>query len=667
MIRSLSDARRICAALVLVAAAWPPIRALGEEANAPASPTRIMPLDEVRVGMKGYGLTVFQGDTIEPFAVEVVSVMRDFGPKRGMIWIICPDDRMQHSGPVAGMSGSPIYVWDEAEPQQLGKGGRLIGAFAWGYPLVKTCYVGVQPIELMRQVGQRAASGAQPSDAATGGVDLAEMLDDVLESARSERLGRAETWRAQVMADYFTGPAVKGEATRGAMVGRPTNRRQRSLPDPPSPNLGRDAVRMMLPVPVASQRQRRFLAPFLEPMGMTAVGGAVSGKPPPGVDPHGIRLEPGSVIAIPLLWGDMDLTATGTCTDILPDGRILAFGHAMFGQGHAALPMATGYVHFIMPLVTRSFKLGGSAVVQRGALVRDEQSAVVGMPDGRFETAAMRVRVQIPDQEARSYSYTLAHHRELTPVLAAIGAMQSVSAEQRLPIENTVRVRGTLRFGNGRDLKLNSLMPRGSDLSAAIQILGPLAIMANNPFEPLLVEDIDVTVQIEPVIRSALLLHARTDRTEYAPGQTVAITLSYQPYRKPRAERRIEFPLPQRLEDGSYTITIGSAPGYFQELLQQRPHLTYADKVDDIVALLEQLLAVEDDALYLTMPMLSKGLAIRRHELPKLPSSRQALIAAPTGSGATPFVDWIMKKVELGFVPEGEGSLRINVRRDLAE
>ena len=34
-----------------------------------------MPLTEVRPGMKGYGLTVFRGSTIERFDVEVVSVL----------------------------------------------------------------------------------------------------------------------------------------------------------------------------------------------------------------------------------------------------------------------------------------------------------------------------------------------------------------------------------------------------------------------------------------------------------------------------------------------------------------------------------------------------------------------------------------------------------------
>ncbi len=123
-----------------------------------AKPQPIMTIDQVRVGMRGYGLSVFHGTRIEPFEVEVISVMRNFTPGNSVIWIRCPGERMQKSGPVQGMSGSPIYLWTDEDPadRQLGKGGLLIGAFALGFAGSKDCYVGVQPIEQMRDTGSRA-------------------------------------------------------------------------------------------------------------------------------------------------------------------------------------------------------------------------------------------------------------------------------------------------------------------------------------------------------------------------------------------------------------------------------------------------------------------------------------------------------------------------------
>ena len=45
----------------------------------------IIPLSEVQPGMKGYGLTVFQGTKPERFDVEVIGVLRDFLPKQDVI------------------------------------------------------------------------------------------------------------------------------------------------------------------------------------------------------------------------------------------------------------------------------------------------------------------------------------------------------------------------------------------------------------------------------------------------------------------------------------------------------------------------------------------------------------------------------------------------------
>ncbi|WP_428390115.1 SpoIVB peptidase S55 domain-containing protein [Mucisphaera sp.] len=124
----------------------------------PAEATAVMPLDEVRPGMRGVCLTVFSGTAIEPFEVEVVSVVRRSGPQRAVIWLRSEDPRMLESGPVQGMSGSPVYLWKDAEPDDpeapLG-GGRLIGAFAYGFAFAKGCLIGVQPIEQMVGVGER--------------------------------------------------------------------------------------------------------------------------------------------------------------------------------------------------------------------------------------------------------------------------------------------------------------------------------------------------------------------------------------------------------------------------------------------------------------------------------------------------------------------------------
>src|SRR6187455_824392 len=109
-------------------------------------PARHMRVAEVKPGMKGYGLSVFRGTEIERFEVEVVSILKNFNPKHDVVLIRCSGAGLEHSGAISGMSGSPVYLTDEQGHD------RMIGAFAYGWPLLKDPLAGVQPIEYMLEM-----------------------------------------------------------------------------------------------------------------------------------------------------------------------------------------------------------------------------------------------------------------------------------------------------------------------------------------------------------------------------------------------------------------------------------------------------------------------------------------------------------------------------------
>ncbi|MFO0646609.1 MAG: SpoIVB peptidase S55 domain-containing protein [Polyangiales bacterium] len=104
----------------------------------PNAPPQIMPVSEVRAGMRGYGLTVFRGTRPERFDVEVIDVVHNFRPHMDAILIRPNHPITDHAGTVAGMSGSPIYI-----------DGRLIGAYAYGWEFGRDPVAGVTPIESM--------------------------------------------------------------------------------------------------------------------------------------------------------------------------------------------------------------------------------------------------------------------------------------------------------------------------------------------------------------------------------------------------------------------------------------------------------------------------------------------------------------------------------------
>ncbi|HLE86723.1 MAG TPA: SpoIVB peptidase S55 domain-containing protein, partial [Candidatus Brocadiaceae bacterium] len=99
----------------------------------------IMNIDEIVPGMKGYGKTVFAGDRVEMFNVEVLGILRNWEAKSNMILIRMSGDPLEKSGIIAGMSGSPVYIDN-----------RLIGAVAYGWSFAKEAIAGVTPINEMK-------------------------------------------------------------------------------------------------------------------------------------------------------------------------------------------------------------------------------------------------------------------------------------------------------------------------------------------------------------------------------------------------------------------------------------------------------------------------------------------------------------------------------------
>jgi hypothetical protein len=109
---------------------------MAQTKDAPASPAKtppkLMKVDEIKIGMTGYGLTVFQSDKgIEKFGVTVMGILKNGnGPRYDMILIKCAHPVVDKAGVIAGMSGSPIYIVTDKENEPEG---RLIGALGYGW------------------------------------------------------------------------------------------------------------------------------------------------------------------------------------------------------------------------------------------------------------------------------------------------------------------------------------------------------------------------------------------------------------------------------------------------------------------------------------------------------------------------------------------------------
>lgn len=631
----------------------------------------IMPLDQVRVGMRGYGLTVFHGSAIEPFEVEVVSVQRDFGPQRGVIWVRCPDARMQHTGPVSGMSGSPVYLWNDATPEeqrQAGQGGLLIGAFAFGYNLSKDCYVGIQPIEYMRATGRRTQDVAADADEHTpvrgAGEVIARQLRNLLAAAQAA----GEEIPAQALAiARLRDPDSLSEIVPPNVAPAPSVSNEGGLQ--PAAMLRPLALPMAIPGPAGDERSR-WLTALLEPLGLAPLsgGGSATGLnqaaaigAPSNVALDAIRIEPGSVLSVPLGWGDMELAAAGTVTDVLPDGTVLGFGHAFQGVGPAAMPMATGFVHFIQPSINTSFKLSGSGRIA-GALTRDEPSAVAGRAAAAFETAPMTVTVALPDREVRTYNYTVVRDRTYMPTIVTVLAMLSTEAEQKLPPDHTLRITGRIDLPGDRALTIASTTARGGTFQVIMNLFPALGTLASNDFEPLLPRAVELRIEVVERVQSLQLIRAAATPRIVAPGEQVTLTVRMQPYREAAYDRTLRVRIPEHMPDGDYELAVSGPGGYLGRLMATRPHLAASGNLDELLQSLQVMTRIPQQAMFVTLVGNVQGVAVGRQELPALPSSRAALIAAPSHTLAAPYAVMHTLVVPSDGLPVGNLRFNLTVR-----
>ena len=115
--------------------------------------TPLMPVENLRAGMRGYAKTVISGNTIESFPVEVLGVSGNENTGY-QILIKAWGSVIERSGGIAeGMSGSPVYI-----------DGRLVGAIAYGRAFNDPHYCFLTPIHSMLELLDKPVPHKADSD-----------------------------------------------------------------------------------------------------------------------------------------------------------------------------------------------------------------------------------------------------------------------------------------------------------------------------------------------------------------------------------------------------------------------------------------------------------------------------------------------------------------------
>ena len=609
-------------------------------------PGRHMRVSEVRPGMTGYGRSVFSGTKIEEFDVEVISVLKNFNPKNDVILIKCKGQNLEHTGAVAGMSGSPIYLRDDSGRE------RMIGAFAYGWPLSKDPIAGVQPIEYMlaMPIGSTPAGGAKDKPVA----DKSEGIPE--KPAGAQPRGTWSMSEALSAWERYANPGQHGAQPLGSSTGAIAKTQISGRAQHEGIRLAPLATPLM-----TSGASPKLLDPFaptfaalgLTPMQSGAAGKSTDGAPTP-------KIEPGSVLAVPLLIGDVDMTAIGTTTEVL-DGRVYGFGHPFNNEGQVSLPMGAGAINHVVATLSTSFKLG-SMVGPAGTISADRSVGIAGTMGQTPPMAPIDLRVTYADGSAdETYHFESALHPRFTPLLCGMAITSALSGTSELPQYNTVDYDLNLQFSNGKQIRLSDTVANaaGPDIFRFIGL--PLLTAADNPFDRVLVSKVSGTLRVSSDAKLSQIVEVNLPRSKYRPGETLKAFVEFKRFRGGEGIAPVELELPKDLTDGNYQLVISDWTRFMQDEQASKPFRFTGENLDEMFDALRDFTSIRQNALYLRLLRQPDGVAIGRTAMPKLPSSKRQLLLGAGRSGTTRFVSSTTRTVPTDSVMQGAAEFVITI------
>jgi len=596
-------------------------------------PARHIDITELQRGMKGYGLTVFHGTTIEKFDVEIISVMRDFGQDRSglkhdAILVKCLDDRFQLSKMVQGVSGSPVYF-----------NNRLAGAMAFGWPLSEEPLYGVTPIREMLAV--RDARGPDTANSSA--------------AARNGRLDRGlyeNLFRAELLT-----PPLRRDLARQAGLWRET-------PDA----LGTSALPTALVLSGFRDQvlQKMNLAEGSVGPGIITLAAAAPETLPVPPTSESVRLEPGSTMTIPLILGDMNGAILGTVTEVIGQD-VYGFGHAWNGMGKALWPLATGYIHTFVSRMNTSFKLG-QPLQRVGALRADELSGVYGRLGDSPPMIPMTLEVDWPYAgDRQNFSVEIARDELMDGFLSSIVILNALMYRSELPRFHTIDYSFEMEFDGIEPLRFANRTTAVEFGDLLQETLDPISLILNNPWNEVALKHIRMKATIRDEDRACVIRSSRIERETYRPGETVKVTLELETLRNPAFFQDLTLTLPADLPDGPYSIQVGGQSVYLREQSQTQPHRFRAYSIEDVQRILQERLSVVRNQLYITMILRDTGgLAIEKEPFWELPPSRALILNDSTRPRQTSGLKQLLQNsVPLEYVLRGSKSFPIQVKKDL--
>src|SRR5271166_1750172 len=464
---------------------------------------QIMPEDQVKAGMTGVAYTVFEGTKPEAMEVEILGVLHNMaGPKSDVILARLHGKKVEYTGVVAGMSGSPVYI-----------DGKLVGAIAYRIgEFSKEPIAGITPAATMLEI------------------------DDM------------DKTPAPDMARGLAGEKREANRTSGPGGGS----------DPNQQSAGYANLLKPIETPLAftgfSEDTLRLFSKDFASAGIIPVMGAGSVSNDKQPEP----LVPGSAISAILVRGDMNIAGTCTVT-YLDDSRLLACGHPLLQSGNIDMPMTKATVLATLPSPANSFKIVNTTEAV-GAFVQDRRAGMMG----RFDREPHMIPVTLTFHgvsHPKQFHYEVLNNAKITPAAMMATVFNAIQGMNEYGEDTTYRLEGDISVLGYPKLSVKNMYAPADGTAPtaygiALSIGERFTRIFDNPYERPKIEGVELNFDLVPDRRSARLETARTDVTEARPGDDITIEALLRPYRGESILRQVPVRIPTSTPKGTLRILV---------------------------------------------------------------------------------------------------------------
>ncbi|MGD0297253.1 MAG: SpoIVB peptidase S55 domain-containing protein [Bryobacteraceae bacterium] len=535
--------------------------------------TPIFPLSEIRAGQHGIGKTVFSGNKIEEFQVEILGVLENLGPKQSVILARLSGGPLAKTGVMQGMSGSPVYI-----------DGRLVGAVALAFSFATEPIAGIRPIEEMLAVS------TQPANQAPVAV------------RRSKK-------------------NVAFQPTAGTS----------------SNSLATNLMEIATPVSFSGFTSATLdhFAPELKKLGLEPRQGISSGGRLPSKLGNPDLLRPGDMISVDLLSGDLSIGAEGTVTEV--DGKkIYAFGHRFLSVGETELPFARAEVLTLLPNLAASFKIS-TARQWMGTITQDRSTSIYGELGRKADTVPIAVIMKDGQRAPISYHMQMVNDRVLTPFIVQMAVYSAIDATERTLGLATYSLRGAVEFQPGvPPLRLDNAYAGDFNvpLQASSGVSSPLAYLMSAGFDALKIKNISLEIQASERKRLLQIDQITASRKDVHPGQPVDLTVTFTEENGVEAEKTVRYTVPVGAPYGTLNFTVSDA-SYSNLLDYQQLASTVLKSPTQVVSFLNELRP--NTNAYVRVWRTDPAYQVQGEDLPDPPPSLGLILAKAQAAQGTWF------------------------------